>query len=133
MWQYVDKLSIAPFAQSFIVFWRNMTALPPGIEEAAFIFHVSRGNWSASFSAPILQHFATIDNLSVGHAYEIQLAVGPRWFGDMSSALRPIGMKTVRTRSERKSYLLLNQLENIDFSRRLLVRSVCTAQWYVCG
>ncbi len=70
-----------------------MTALPPGIEEAAFIFHVSRGNWSAAFSAPILQYFATIDNLSVGQAYEIQLAVGPRWFEGMSSVLRLIGMK----------------------------------------
>ncbi len=86
MWQHVDKLSIAPFAQSILVFWRNITALPPGIEEAAFIFHVSRGNWSASFSAPILQYFATIDNVSVGQAYEIELSVGPRWFEAMSSA-----------------------------------------------
>ncbi len=69
MWRYADKLRITSFAQSILVFWRNITALPPGLEEAAFIFHVSRGNWSAPFSAPILQYFATIDNLSVGQAY----------------------------------------------------------------
>ncbi len=81
MWQYVEKLRIAPFAQSFVIFWRNMTALPPGIEEAAFIFHVSRGNWSAAFSAPILQYFATIDNLSVDHNYVIKLRPVVKLYG----------------------------------------------------
>ncbi len=81
----------------FLVFWRNMTALPPGIEEAAFIFHVSRGNWPAAFSAPILQYFATIDNLSVDQNYDIQVSVGPRWFEGMSTALRPIVMNFVNT------------------------------------
>ncbi len=99
---YVDRIRVAHFAKSILVYRNNSTALPTEIEEAAFILKASRGNWTSAVTAPILQYYASIDNLSVGRGYKIQFFVGPNWSMDTSATLRPFGQSLGRTRSRRE-------------------------------
>ncbi len=101
--QYLSAFRIGRFANSVLFCWKNLTALPPGIIEAAIILRVSRGNWTFFVTAPILQYYANIDNLDSGQYYKIQLSVGPIGSGAISSTLRPFAVSLIRTLSRRKS------------------------------